>query len=237
MVLELPIQPEQRNEILDCLRCLSDIVDVRLPRMPSRQEANANRDIDIAYLLNQITKEEWGIALERKESVFEKNKEIGLILQTLVHVGSEKLALLYNTQSRRTRYEMVQGILEDMKKVRDFTNRSLWAKGQQMNMVIPYINKEWRYTMIRKNLMNDPLFIDDRAFPEAVILPAAEEAEPAPEEPPRVAVPLEENDTASEDSGDALIYVEMQNGEIIEMPLREARQLIFHDKTAALVGI
>ena len=237
MVLELPIQPEQRNEILDCLRCLSDIVDVRLPRMPSRQEANANRDIDIAYLLNQITKEEWGIALERKESVFEKNKEIGLILQTLVHVGSEKLALLYNTQSRRTRYEMVQGILEDMKKVRDFTNRSLWAKGQQMNMVIPYINKEWRYTMIRKNLMNDPLFIDDRAFPEAVILPAAEEAEPAAEEPPRVAVPLEENDTASEDSGDALIYVEMQNGEIIEMPLREARQLIFHDKTAALVGI
>jgi len=91
--------------------------------------------------------------------------------------------------------------------------------------------------MIRKNLMNDPLFIDDRAFPEAVILPAAEEAEPAPEEPPRVAVPLEENDTASEDSGDALIYVEMQNGEIIEMPLREARQLIFHDKTAALAGI
>ena len=63
------------------------------------------------------------------------------------------------------------------------------------------------------------------------------QAEPAPEEPPRVAVPLEENDTASEDSGDALIYVEMQNGEIIEMPLREARRLIFHDKIAALAGI
>jgi hypothetical protein len=236
MIHELPIPFQQQNQILDCLRCLSDIVDVRLPRMPSRQEANTNRDLDIAYLLNQMTKEEWGIALERKESVFEKNKEIGLILQTLVHVGSEKLALLYNTPGPRTRRIMVEGILEDMNKVRDFTNRSLWAKGLQMDMVIPYIDKEWRYTTIRKNLMKDPVFIDDRPFPEAVPQ-AAEEPEPAPEEPPRVDVPVVENDTASEDSGDALIYVEMHNGEIIEMPLREARQLIFHDKTAALVGI
>jgi hypothetical protein len=235
MIHELPIPFQQQNQILDCLRCLSDIVDVRLPRMPSRQEANANRDLDIAYLLNQMTKEEWGIALERKESVFEKNKEIGLILQTLVHVGSEKLALLYNTPGPRTRRIMVEGILEDMNKVRDFTNRSLWAKGLQMDMVIPYIDKEWRYTTIRKNLMKDPVFIDDRPFPEAVPQ-AAEEPEPAPEEPPRVDVPVVENDTASEDSGDALIYVEMHNGEIIEMPLREARQLIVNNKTESVLS-
>jgi len=84
--------------------------------------------------------------------------------------------------------------------------------------------------------MKDPVFIDDRPFPEAARLPAAEEPEPAAEEPPRLAVPVVENDTASEDSGDALIYVEMQNGEIIEMPLREARQLIVHNKTPSILS-
>lgn len=218
MILELPIPPEKKNEVLDCLRCLSDLVDVRLPRMPARQEANSNRDLDVAYLLNHMTKEEWGIALERKESVFEKNKEIGLILQTMVHVGSEKMALLYNTPSRKRRYEMVPELLEEMKKVRDFTNRSLWAKGLQMDMVVPYINKDWRYTMIRKALMKDPIFIDDRAIPDVIV--------PEPPALEAVSLPKEIEDAASEDSGDALIYVELANGEIEEMPLREARQLM-----------
>ena len=143
---------------------------------------------------------------------------IGLILQTMVHVGSEKMALLYNTPSRKRRYEMIQGLLEEMKKVRDFTNRSLWAKGLQMDMVVPYINKDWRYTMIRKALMKDPIFIDDRAIPDVIV--------PEPPALEAVSLPKEIEDTASEDSGDALIYVELANGEIEEMPLREARQLM-----------
>jgi hypothetical protein len=230
MVLELQITIHQKNDILDCLRCLSDIVDVRLPRMPARQEANGNRDFDILYLLNQMTKEEWGVALERKENTFEKNKEIGLILQTLVHVGSEKMTILSNTQSKRQRGEMVPKILAEMEKVRDFTNRSLWAKGLQMDMVVPYITKQWHYIWVRKSEMKDPMFIDDR--------PVAGAPSQAPVEAPApVAAPVaEDSETVSENSGDALIYVELENGEIVEMPLRDAREL-FHNRTGVIVGI
>jgi hypothetical protein len=236
MVLELQITIHQKNDILDCLRCLSDIVDVRLPRMPARQEANGNRDLDILYLLNQMTKEEWGVALERKENTFEKNKEIGLILQTLVHVGSEKMTILSNTQSKRQRGEMVPKILAEMEKVRDFTNRSLWAKGLQMDMVVPYITKQWHYIWVRKSEMKDSMFIDDR--PVAGAPAQAPVAAQAPVEAPApVAAPVaEDSDTASENSGDALIYVELENGEIVEMPLRDAREL-FHNRTGVIVGI
>lgn len=237
MILELSISVGQKNNILDCLRCLSDIVDVRLPRMPARQEANANRDIDIIYLMNTITKEEWGVALERKENTFEKNKEIGLILQTLVHVGSEKMTMLHNTTSKRQRAELVPKVLEEMDKVRDFTNRSLWAKGKQMDMVVPYITANWFYTWVRKAEMKDSVFIDDRpVVPEVV---EATPVAPVPVPVPVATVDLSK-DSASVDSNDsahALIYVELQSGEIVEMPLREARQLIFHDRTAALAGI
>jgi hypothetical protein len=234
MIVELPIATDQKNEILDCLRCLSDLVDVRLPRMPARQEANGNRDLDIAYLLNQMTKEEWGVALERKESVFEKNKEIGLILQTLVHVGSEKMTMLSNSTSKRQRTEMVPGIIDEMKKVRDFTNRSLWFKGKQMDMVVPYITKQWHYIWVRKSEMKDSVFMDDKVVPtEAPVAVAA----PAPAAAPARA-PEEDTDedTSSENSGDALIYVELQSGEVVEMPLRDAREL-FNNRTGVVVGI
>jgi len=239
MILELTISIEQKTEILDCLRCLSDLVDVRLPRMPARQEANGNRDLDIAYLLNQMTKDEWGVALERKESVFEKNKEIGLILQTLVHVGSEKMTMLSNTSSKRQRSEMVPGILEEMKKVRDFTNRSLWFKGKQMDMVVPYITVQWQYIWVRKSEMKDSVFMDDKPVVPAVVEATPVEAAAAPAAAVPVATVDLAEDTASVDSNDsahALIYVELQSGEIVEMPLRDAREL-FHNRTGVIVGI
>jgi hypothetical protein len=240
MILELPIAIDQKNEILDCLRCLSDLVDVRLPRMPARQEANGNRDLDIAYLLNQMTKEEWGVALERKESVFEKNKEIGLILQTLVHVGSEKMTMLSNSASKRQRTEMVPGIIDEMKKVRDFTNRSLWFKGKQMDMVVPYITKQWQYIWVRKSEMKDSVFMDDKVVPTEAPVEAPAVAPAAVAAPVAVAAPARapeedtDEDTASESSGDALIYAELRNGEVVEMYLRDARELY---RTGAVVGM
>jgi hypothetical protein len=34
-----------------------------------------------------------------------------------------------------------------------------------------------------------------------------------------------------------MIYVELENGELVQMPLTQARQLIFVERTAALAGI
>ena len=250
MILDLSISTIQKTTILECLRCLSDLVDVRLPRFPSRQAANANQAADIQYLTNKLTKDEWGVILERTENTFEKGKEIGLILQTLVHVGSEKMALIHNVATpsalkrKLEREAMIPGILADMEKVRDFTNRSLWAKGLQMGAVVPHISKEWAYVWIRKSDMKNPVYIDDRPADAAatVVLVAEGEAEAeAPVAAPVAAAPVAaapvEVDVDAEVEGEEMIYVELQNGELVQMPLTQARQLIFVERTAALIGI
>ena len=247
MILELSIPTAEKTTILECLRCLSDLVDVRLPRFPSRQVANANQAADIQYLTNKLTKDEWGVILERTENTFEKGKEIGLILQTLVHVGSEKMALIHNVaipsalKRKLEREAMIPGILADMEKVRDFTNRSLWAKGLQMGAVVPHISKEWAYVWIRKSDMKNPVYIDDRpADAAAPILETTgpEEAEaPLPVAAAPVAAAPVEVDADVEGEGEEMIYVELENGELVQMPLTQARQLIFVERTAALIGI
>ena len=126
-----------------------------------------------------------------------------------------------------------------MEKVRDFTNRSLWAKGLQMGAVVPHISKEWAYVWIRKSDMKNPVYIDDRpADAAAPILETTgpEEAEaPLPVAAAPVAAAPVEVDVEGE--AEEMIYVELENGELVQMPLTQARQLIFVERTAALIGI
>jgi hypothetical protein len=149
------------------------------------------------------------------------------------------MTMLSNTSSKRQRSEMVPGILEEMKKVRDFTNRSLWFKGKQMDMVVPYITVQWQYIWVRKSEMKDSVFMDDKPVVPAVVEATPVEAAAAPAAAVPVATVDLAEDTASVDSNDsahALIYVELQSGEIVEMPLRDAREL-FHNRTGVIVGI
>ena len=136
---------------------------------------------------------------------------------------------------------MIPGILADMEKVRDFTNRSLWAKGLQMGAVVPHISKEWAYVWIRKSDMKNPVYIDDRPVDAAAPVletTGPEEAEaPLPVAAAPVAAAPVEVDADVEGEGEEMIYVELENGELVQMPLTQARQLIFVERTAALIGI
>lgn len=155
LVMEIPtLNREEKTEILDIVRCLSDIQYVRLPQYPLRQAANINQEHDINYLMKNITEEQWGTALERNETSGERKKEIGLILQTLLHVGSEKLTQLQNA-SRDQRGSIAKTLLQELRKVRDYSNKSLVEKAIQMNIVVPQITNDWRWSMIRKDIVKE----------------------------------------------------------------------------------
>jgi len=144
---------ETKREIMVVHRCMSDIENYRMAQYPLRQPANVNRDLDILFLTNNIDEEKWGTSLERQETNFERRKEIGLIVQTLLHVGAEKLSALYNsaTNAKHTRRRLFAEVLPEMNKVREFTNKSLWAKGRQMGMVVPQISDRWEWITARKS--------------------------------------------------------------------------------------
>jgi len=216
VVMEIPhaqlIQTD-KAELLDIVRCLSDIQYVRLPQFPLRQAANINQGVDIKYLMKDISEDEWGTALERMETSGERKKEVGLILQTLLHVGSEKLTQLYNAH-RNERGGLAKPTLEELKQVRGYTNKSLMEKGIQMGIVVPHITTDWRWSWMKKADMKQKDEDTPAEPPVAEVLPP----QPQTQGPPPL---TEEDDSPVEDT----IMVEI-GGEMVEMTFAQAQQLL-----------
>jgi hypothetical protein len=218
LVMELPTLTQvEKNELLDVVRCLNDVQHVRLPQFPLRQAANVNQDTDIKYLMKELTEDQWGAALERTETNGERKKEIGLILQTLLHVGSEKLTQFQNA-SRTVRTELAKAILIELKQVRDYSNKSLIEKGNQMGMVVPHITKDWRWSWMKKaDMKNNIEEIAPSA--DAVTPEAVQVAAPSPEEG-SVTVEEEEEEPLHQET----IIVDIGD-EMVEMTLAQAERL------------
>ena len=214
LVMEIPtLAATEKTELLDIVRCLSDIQYVRLPQFPLRQAANVNQEYDIKYLMKELTEEEWGTALERIETNGERRKELGLILQTLLHVGSEKLTQLQNaTRDQRGRISKV--CLEELRQVRAYSNKSLVEKGVQMGIVVPQITADWRWSWMKKANMKESLD-QYTPTPPAANPPVAV----APSLPPP---PPEESDT--EEENPTTVFVDI-GGEMVEMTPAQAQAL------------
>lgn len=150
---------QKKYEVTQIHRCLSDIFNYRLPNYPLRQNANVNRDIDILYLMNRMTEDEWATKLEHIETQFERKKEIGLILQTLVHIGSEKLTALQNHLQQRITLDQkiaeINRATAEMVDVRTYINNSLLEKGIQMGIVVPQISDYWMFSWASRDQIRD----------------------------------------------------------------------------------
>jgi hypothetical protein len=103
-----------RNTLYDMHRAIMDFQNVRLPQYPARMPALANKDEDVAYLMNEITEAEWQRALEIKEARFIRKREIGQILQTLITAASDIL-------------NAIQARFDDMEAHHDAKNRQMQA--------------------------------------------------------------------------------------------------------------
>lgn len=142
------------ERIFNIHRSIVDLQDVRLPEYPLQRNVHDNRDLDIAYLMSSITKEEWARNLELKETRFERRREVGLILQTIIHVAAEKLTELQNALSIQGNTERISHILNELENLREFTNNALKAKGEQMGISVPQITGEdWRWSTTRREAM------------------------------------------------------------------------------------
>jgi hypothetical protein len=225
LVYDIPslyLSNEKKAYMVGTLRGISDVFHIRLPQFPLRQAANINRDIDIAYLLNKITEEEWGTKLEHMETQFERKKEIGLILQTLVHIGSEKLTSLQNqlqtTSNMVNRAKLVLQTCDEMEEVREYINSALKRKGIQMGMVVPQITKLFVYSWSTREEMK-------AEKQNEVIRPT----QPSLQIPTSNAAPVQdpEDEQKEEEQEDEEEKITMEiDGEMIEMSLKQAKEIL-----------
>jgi hypothetical protein len=198
----LELTQREKIELLDIVRCLDDLYHVRIHQYPLRQAANVTQDLDIRYLMNEISEEDWGTGLERLESSAERKKEIGLILQTLLHVGSEKTTQLQNT-AKQNRLAVARTVLAEMRSVRSYTNKSWLEKGIQMDSVVPQITAGWQWVMVRKADMK----LTEEIVEVAEVVPA-----PIAPEPQR--------------QSEAMTVIVEIEGDIVEMTQAQAQQIL-----------
>ena len=180
---------DEKNLILSVHRCLSDMADVRLPDYPARRPANANKDININYLMNELDETNWQKLLEQRETRFERKREIGQILTTFTHVGSEMIRNLINhpgvtgapraTLIAKTWNELIAKQVEDL---RLYTNKSLVELGKRMCCAIPQVDTRWNYIGPRKEGLSvaAAAAVVPAVVPAVPVVPAPAPVVPAP---------------------------------------------------------
>lgn len=147
------IPSEIKHIILETHRNIRELVDIRLRDYPARQEALANKDTDVLYLMKMISEAEWQRQLELSEAKFNRKKEIGQILQTLATAGSDLMNHIVN-QAEIMEHDIYAtwistSAIEQLEQLRIFGNESLKNLGKRDRMAIPQFEDLWKWKGIR----------------------------------------------------------------------------------------
>jgi len=146
------LQTNHINLVYYIHRSLTDLTDVRLGQYPFMRVANVNRDLDVQYLIGNVSQEKWARLLEQGETKFERRREVGMVLQTLAHVGAEKLTEISNLLQISGNSKRIITILDELEQLRIFSNDALQKRGKQMGIVVPQLkDDDWRWSMTRRS--------------------------------------------------------------------------------------
>ena len=153
-----PLSVIEKNHILDIHRNVTEFEE-RLRQYPARPDALANKELNVAYLMNQISEAEWQRQLEFAEAKFNRKKEIGQILQTLVTAAAEALQGIVarlehipvnDGEALRLAADWIRGTaLPMLESLRTYTNDAYVALAKAQHMAVPQISDKWFWQGIR----------------------------------------------------------------------------------------
>ena len=150
---------DEKNKILEIHRNIVEF-EARLNDYPARPAANANKDINVSYLMNGISEAEWQRNLEHAEARFNRKKEIGQILQTLITASAEILQGIVGKLENRPYNNPEEFAVENMKWIREvalpmfeslrkYTNEAYLGLAKAQHMAVPQISDDWKWMGIR----------------------------------------------------------------------------------------
>ena len=141
---------DQKNRILDIHRCVTDIEE-RLPQYPARPDPLMNKDLNVMYLMNRMTEADWQRHLEHTEAKFNRKKEIGQILQTLVTAAADTLQGIYSQlQGYKPGHKFIlEQHVPQLEELRIYTNGALRTLAKSLHMAVPQIDAQWHWIPIR----------------------------------------------------------------------------------------
>jgi hypothetical protein len=142
-----------KNTLYSTHRALNELIEYRLQEFPARPAALANKDLNVRYLMNLVTEDEWKRQLELAEAKFQRRKEIGQILQTIATAGSDAMNQIVN-EFRRERGEVFAvwlstTAMEELERLRLFGNESLKALAKRDRIAVPQFGSYWGWIPLR----------------------------------------------------------------------------------------
>jgi hypothetical protein len=153
-IRSLDIPNDIKNTIYNTHRGLRELIDFRLSDFPARPAALANRDLNVRYLINTITEDEWKRQLEIAETKFQRKKEIGQILQTIATAGADAMNQIVNEFNRLNGNEeyvvwLSTIAVEELERLRIFGNESLKALAKRDRIAVPQFEEGWGWKGLR----------------------------------------------------------------------------------------
>ena len=109
------------------------------------------------YLMNTMTEVEWKRQLEFTEAKFNRKKEIGQILQTLVTAGADYMNNIMNRCNNATTPEtrialrvwIIDTVIPELEGLRAYTNQAFKELAVRNHMAAPQISEDWVWMPIR----------------------------------------------------------------------------------------
>lgn len=150
---------EQKNLLLEIHRNMVEF-ESRLREYPATRPAVANKENNVRYLMNQMTEAEWQRQLELCEAKFNRKREIGQILQTLVSAGAETLQGImeriqqdkaggFAARSNSAAIWIRESALPMLESLRVYTNDAYKTLAVAQHMAVPQISERWVWQGIR----------------------------------------------------------------------------------------
>jgi hypothetical protein len=137
----------QISSVLEIHRNLSELIYARLPGFPTTQTATANKDIDVKYLMQRLTEEEWERELEITETKFKRKRDIGQILQMAATGASDIfrdiVGYVNEHDIRSFIIWMGDTTMPMLESLRNFVNTSLVELAKRERMAVPQFGPNW----------------------------------------------------------------------------------------------
>ena len=125
-------------------RLIAHIEHQEMPRYPTETQEETYLDLRIAYMLNDFDEDTFKKKLQQREKQIQKKKEIGLVLQMILHTGADLLrSMISNNESASNIHDQLFELLK-------YANSVFEKISITYNCVAPFISISNNYITLMK---------------------------------------------------------------------------------------